>query len=175
MTYPTDIELGDIYAAYAAGTLDSGFKLMLEAQAQIRADIAARMDAASNISGVFLENETPTAMSEGALDQTLNMIDAIEAEETAPQADAAINAGNTLEEMLTLPENLHDAMFAAVENDGWSRLMNGIERLPLTVDSEAEVELYRLTPGAKVPKHRHEGVELTLVLKGKFSDETGAF
>ena len=77
--------------------------------------------------------------------------------------------------MLSLPENLHDAMFEAVENDGWSRLMNGIERLPLNVSSEAEVELYRLTPGAKVPSHRHEGVELTLVLKGKFSDETGAF
>lgn len=175
MTRWNNAQIGDLYSAYSAGTLDAGFKLMLEAQAHIRADISERVDFANALSGAFLENETPTELSANARDRAMAQIDSETEFETKPEAAAAMEAGSVLEEMLNLPENLHDAMFDAVEADGWSRLMSGIERLPLKVGSEAEVELYRLTPGAKVPRHKHDGAEMTLVLKGRFSDETGSF
>ena len=40
---------------------------------------------------------------------------------------------------------------------------------------DIEANIYRIAPGVSVPVHSHEGTELTLVLAGGFSDETGSF
>ena len=39
---------------------------------------------------------------------------------------------------------------------------------------EAYTALFRLAPGARLPKHRHNGVEQTFVLEGSLVDESGA-
>lgn len=38
-----------------------------------------------------------------------------------------------------------------------------------------EVALLRYAPGARVPRHRHEGLETILVLSGAQSDERGTY
>ena len=40
-------------------------------------------------------------------------------------------------------------------------------------DSEAFTGLYRLEPGARLPEHRHRGVEQTFVLEGSLVDDDG--
>ncbi len=41
-------------------------------------------------------------------------------------------------------------------------------------EGEAFTALYRMAPGAALPKHRHMGVEQTFVLEGSLVDEAGA-
>ena len=41
-------------------------------------------------------------------------------------------------------------------------------------DSEAFTALFLLEPGARLPQHRHSGVEQTFVLEGSLVDEEGA-
>lgn len=38
-----------------------------------------------------------------------------------------------------------------------------------------EAKLFRIAPGKRIPQHTHEGMELTLVIRGSFSDATGCF
>ena len=44
-----------------------------------------------------------------------------------------------------------------------------------TGDSQREVALHRISPGAKIANHDHRGQEITVVLKGSFSDEDGLY
>lgn len=41
-------------------------------------------------------------------------------------------------------------------------------------ETEAHTALFRVAPGARLPRHRHVGVEQTFVLEGSLVDEHGA-
>jgi putative transcriptional regulator len=40
---------------------------------------------------------------------------------------------------------------------------------------QGSIRLLKISPGVAIPEHGHSGSELTLVLKGSFSDENGCF
>lgn len=167
-------DFGEIYAAYAAGCLDPAFALMVETQSVLRPAVSRAIARAEMIAGVFLESEAQAELTEGAVDKALALIDALE---TAPKraSRAAELAGGNLNEMLALPEPLREHALQACGEAGWKNLTPGIRRLRLDVDSEAEVELYRIEPGRTVPRHSHNGSEFTLVVSGGFTDETGSY
>jgi putative transcriptional regulator len=57
----------------------------------------------------------------------------------------------------------------------WRRLLPGVEECLLHRDADRRVSLYRVAPGAAVPRHTHKGEELTLVLDGGYDDAVGSF
>lgn len=65
-----------------------------------------------------------------------------------------------------LPDGWKDAAFAPFRE--------GIEICSILTGSPA-VALLRYAPGAKVPLHRHRGLETILVLDGTQSDERGTY
>lgn len=167
-------DFGEIYSAYAAGCLDPAFALMLETQAALRPDVNAAVQRAETISATMLEIEPDVTVSTASLDAVFAMIDALEVEQTRRQ-HAAAQASADLEELLALPEPLRETALETCARTGWSQMIPGIRRLKLSLPSAAEVELYRIEPGRTVPSHSHRGNELTLVVSGGFSDETGHF
>jgi len=164
----------EIYSAYAAGCLDPAFMLLVETQVALRPDIAQRIAQSEVISGVFLETEEKAKLSDDALDRALDAIDAFEDAQDL-QRRAASRAGTALDEMLALPQPLRETVLETCADRDWQKLSAGVQRLPLKLDSAAEVELYRIAPNQTVPRHTHRGSEFTLVVAGGFSDETGQF
>lgn len=57
----------------------------------------------------------------------------------------------------------------------WRAKLPGFKECPLGEIDGCDARLYRLRPGRAIPRHRHEGVEFTLVLQGSFSDESGTY
>jgi putative transcriptional regulator len=59
----------------------------------------------------------------------------------------------------------------------WQRLAPGVwqHRLALSPGAQGELYLIRLAPGCRLPLHAHTGVELTVVLTGAFTDESGEY
>ncbi len=167
-------DFGEIYSSYAAGCLDPAFCLLVETQATLRPDVQRAVARAETIAGVFFESEEKAALSAGAVDKALALIDAYEAGER-PVAKAVTLAGEGLDELLDLPEPLRETALHSYQTHKWQGLTQGIRRLKLDAGSEAEVELYRIEPGCTVPKHSHHGSEFTLVVAGGFSDESGSF
>ncbi len=51
----------------------------------------------------------------------------------------------------------------------------GIRQCILASGRQGSARLLSIPPGRAVPDHSHNGLELTLVLQGAFSDETGCF
>lgn len=165
---------GEIYSAYAAGCLDPAFMLLVETQAALRPDVARAIAQGEAISGVFLETEESAQLAESALMDALSAIDEYEASQTQ-QREAAMRAGTAVDELLALPQPLRDTVLETCADRSWQKLTSGVQRLPLRVESAAEVELYRIDPGQTVPRHTHRGSEYTLVVAGGFSDNSGHF
>ena len=173
MTAANINDFGEIYSAYAAGCLDPAFALMLETQAALRPDVSRAIARAETIAGIFLETEATAELSESAVQTALAAIEEIEAPKRS--CAAAKLAGESLDEILALPEPVREHALQACGEQGWQRLGDGVSRLKLDIATKAEVELYRIGPGRTVPRHSHEGGEFTLVVSGGFSDDTGQF
>lgn len=59
----------------------------------------------------------------------------------------------------------------------WEHLAPGVQHypLPLTPGAKARLHLLKVSPGAMLPEHEHAGSELTLVLRGSYSDASGRY
>ena len=90
--------------------------------------------------------------------------------ETAPEArlnDGALDRA--------LPDPVRVAALDAIGRKGWQVMGRGLKRLTLETGSSMETELYRIAPGARIPRHSHAGSEYTLVVAGGFTDERGSY
>ncbi len=161
----------ELYSTYASGRLDPAFSLMLETQSMLRPDVRRTLAASEAISGLMLETEQPAAMKTHALQSALDLIEGIETAGNVPGSPP----GARDMELEQLPNPLRDHAVDAFRASGWRGVAGGIARLGLDVGSDLEVELYRIEPGARVPRHSHGGQEFTLVVQGGFSDETGSY
>jgi putative transcriptional regulator len=62
------------------------------------------------------------------------------------------------------------------EDLAWKRINSALQIANLrTGDPEHEFSLYHIKAGRSIPKHTHQGTEMTLVLEGSFSDEEGVY
>lgn len=157
----------ELYSAYAAGTLDPAFALMLDAQSMLSPEVRRAIAAAEAVSGRLLEGEAVAPMSDGALHRVFAALDMPFDAPPPPvkTEDPELNA---------LPDPLRRRVVNEMARSDWKPLTPGIRRLKLDVGSPLEVELYRIEPGARVPRHSHAGTEYTLVVSGGFTDETGS-
>jgi putative transcriptional regulator len=59
----------------------------------------------------------------------------------------------------------------------WKRLGAGLwhHPLPLSPNAKGDLRLIKVAPGHTMPDHGHGGVEMTLVLRGSYTDVTGHY
>ena len=166
----------DLLADFARGALDRGTELLVETCAAIKSDVADAVADFETVGGSLLESIEPVAMKEGALDAVMALIDQEPAPATTtPQAASAQKWRDDLDK---LPQPLRHHAEEGLQKASWRMLGRGIRGLDLSFldpDRSGKIELYRIEPGCAVPRHGHEGGELTLVITGAFKDETGRY
>ena len=143
--------------AYAAGTLPEA--LAIVAATHISGCPVCRhgLGALEAAGGVLLDSLPPAALSADALDRLLARTD-----EPAPAPPPLLNAG--------LPPPLD-----RIPLGRWWPIGIGARWRPLQAAGAAWGGLVLVQPGRALPRHGHEGLELTCVLKGAFSDATGLY
>lgn len=57
----------------------------------------------------------------------------------------------------------------------WKKVFNGFYEYSFNLTNKEKAKLIKMTPGAKVPIHSHNGKEYILVLEGSFCDEYGNY
>lgn len=174
MMTPTDTAYGELYSAYASGSLDAAFSLLVETQAALKEDVANDVAVSELIAGDMLEMAEPAELSDDALAAVFEAIDAAEQSPIVHRAAVAACA-DQLGDISMFPEPVLEHAVDAVVETGWSQLTQGVRRLTLDLGTDSEVEIYRIEPNQMVPRHTHEGSELTLVMAGGFTDETGSY
>lgn len=73
------------------------------------------------------------------------------------------------------PKALQHFLGKPLETLKFHTLLPGIRECQLETGDGTRAILYRIRAGRRMPQHSHEGSEITLVLQGGFSDETGHF
>ncbi|KPD12783.1 ChrR family anti-sigma-E factor [Phaeobacter sp. 11ANDIMAR09] len=151
----------DMMAAYAAGTLPHPFAMVVAAHVSLCADCRATLEAYHTLGGALLEQTEDIEVSKGLKSNLMALLD-----EPAP------------------PEPVFDAkgiypgpVMAALKGRSprWKTLGMGVKQSILSETEGGSVRLLYIPAGQAVPDHSHNGLELTLVLQGSFSDETGRF
>ncbi len=75
-----------------------------------------------------------------------------------------------------LPEPLRGYLGVSVSDLPWAPVGMGMSEYALPeFHGRESVRLLAIPPGRRMPRHTHEGEELTLVLWGSFSDASGAY
>ena len=74
-----------------------------------------------------------------------------------------------------LPAPLQDYVGGPVQDIRWRPIGMGVKQAILPTTKDATARLLFIPAGAAVPDHGHNGMELTMVLQGAFSDEVDRF
>jgi putative transcriptional regulator len=155
--------------AYAAGTVTEGFSLVLASHLEFCPHCRKRMAEANAVGGELLAELSPVAMSSGGLEDIWSRIDSGQ--------DEAIPAPTTHESVDGVPGILTPYLPHGIDSLPWRSLLPGIRQYVINgVESgRGSVRLLSISPGTTIPHHTHLGGELTLVIKGAYTDEIGRF
>jgi putative transcriptional regulator len=126
------------------------------------------MNMLMRLGGVLLEDSEPVSLSEGALENVLKAIEVEEESEALDTSRLDTNDG-------FLPRPISDYIPDA-NHASWRRVGLGLFECDVVFeDGRGRAKFYRIAPGTAVPSHTHTGTEVTLVLEGGFTDETGSY
>ncbi len=159
----------DLLLAYAAGDLSEPWSLLIATHTALCPVCRGAVRDGETIGGALIDALTPETLAEDALAKTLARATASEGTKSAPLAIE--NSSGAI-----LPQPLRDYAGGDVETLHWRRLGRGAHHIPLISNTSGEVaRLLKIPAGQPVPEHGHNGLELTMVLCGCFSDESGRF
>lgn len=148
-------------AAYSAGSLPQAYAVVVAAHVSMCPDCRAALGAHQTVGGALLETTGTVDVSSGLKSGLMAMLDG--PYEPEPQYS---RSG-------IYPAPIVEVMQGRAPN--WRRLGMGVKQDILSEGPDGSVRLLYIPPGQAVPDHSHGGSELTLVLQGSFSDETGQF
>lgn len=167
----------ELLLEYAAGSLAEGWSVAVATHLALcphcRGRLAVMEDAAAGLLDEIepapeIRNDHVRGDDWAALRSRL---EAIAPEEPAP-ARASAGAGPVPD----VPEPLRSYLGGDLASLKWRALGLGAYHFPIpTGDRDISTRLLRIPAGKPVPEHGHGGRELTLVLKGAFSDGSGRF
>lgn len=165
--HPKDLTL----AAYAAGQLDEARSVVIAAHLKLCRLCRIAVSDFEVVGGACLEKVEPIAMSDSAMDSFWLRAGR---QESAP-APASMVAANdfALDAAHPLARYLKDGI-DAIE---WRQLAPGLSQHVIPADGyrPGVLRLLKISPGVKIPKHTHGDEELTLILRGSYTDEVGDF
>lgn len=147
--------------AYASGNLPHPFAMVVAAHVSLCLECRAALEAHQAVGGALLESSDGTEVSSN-----------LKADIMA-QLDAPVPATPTYKRSGVYPGPVMAALKGKPPR--WKSLGLGVRQCILSADQEGSTRLLYIPPGRAVPDHSHNGMELTLVLQGSFSDETGQF
>ena len=156
-----------LLAAYASGSLSPVFSLVVATHISMCETCRASYESHQAIGGALLDATDAISLSDGLKTDIFAKLDmapeaALPRDLPKPAAANGIYPGPLMEALKNKPPR-------------WRSLGLGMKQAIISADSHGSVRLLHIPPGQAVPDHGHNGMELTLVLQGSFSDETGRF
>jgi len=153
----------DLLMGYAAGALPQAFDLVVATHVSLSDDARARLAGFEELGGAVLAELEECEVGEDSLEKTLAKIAGM-----APTPKASPVAG-------TFPKPLQDILGGDESAVKWKSLGMGAKQAIVCSDDGATARLLYIPAGQAMPQHGHNGMEMTLVLKGAFRDEGGVY
>jgi putative transcriptional regulator len=163
----------DLLIAYAAGSQDEPVALVVATHLALCPRCRKEVERLEALGGVLLEEQEAEALAEKSLEQALARLD--EAAPDEPARPSRQPARRSAEVDPVVPRPLRDYLGDGLDQLDWTAF-RGLEKVELLPEFPSfRTRLMRIKSGTAMPTHTHDGSELTLVLAGGFSDESGHF
>ena len=156
----------DLILAYSAGTLPEAVNLIVATHMSLCDECRAAAEAHDALGGAVLERAETASVSEACLAGALDLI--------RNGAWAAPPARSVARDPI-LPAPLRDYVGGTLAEVKWRPVGMGVRQAILPTAADATARLLYIPAGTAIPDHGHRGLELTLVLKGAYSDQDGYF
>ncbi len=160
--------------AYAAGTLDESTSVVVSSHIAMCSKCRAALRHGNQLGGALIEEIQPEPMGNNALGKVMERI-----EQTGDIAVLAhhrkVRPVDASTDNLPLP--LARRLGMPLSEITWRRMAPGVHSysLPLAPSAKGKLYLMRIAKGSKLPEHGHGGSEMTLILRGSYTDELGHF
>ena len=159
--------------AHAAGLLPEAFGLIVATHVSMCDECRAQLCSFEALGGAVLDGCTGADMPSGSLEATLARIDAQpEADNQAPTVRSTKDVPPLQSD---LPAPLRNYVGCDLESVQWRPVGMGVRQVVLPTGDGATVRLLHIPAGQVVPEHGHNGLEMTLVLRGAFRDHADCF
>ncbi len=162
--------------SYAAGLLDQAQSLIVASHVALSPVAKEKVHACEAVGGALMEKYCePVKMKKTSLDNVLNKLDSIEdpderEEKTEEMYELVFPEG------LSIPLCLKRSIACRAQHAHWRKLRPGIESFKLTLECrQSHAQLLKAARGVQAPPQSPRGMELTLILDGALTDETGSY
>ncbi|HSF92379.1 MAG TPA: ChrR family anti-sigma-E factor [Paracoccaceae bacterium] len=152
----------ELIAAYVSGRLPHPYAIVVASHVSMCTECRVRFEAHSAAGGAVLDDLETAAVSPELLDSVLELLDL---PENAPEAAIQAKGVYPAPVMEVLGGN----------DPKWRSLGTGAKQSIIWSGKEGSARLLLIPAGQAMPNHTHNGLELTLVLQGSFSDDDGQF
>ncbi len=154
-----------LMAEYVAGTLPAPIQVLLASHLEMNRSNTEWVANLEALAGLELAEIDPVELSDREA-----MLAHILASQSDPETPRQTDVQNDT------PEALQHFIGTTIADIPWKRnRFAKIDEVQLGKFDGCKATLFRLQAGQGVPHHTHHGTEITLVLKGAFSDGTGHF
>ncbi|MBX2855871.1 MAG: ChrR family anti-sigma-E factor [Rhodobacteraceae bacterium] len=162
----TSITQDDLLSAYAAGTTSPGLSLLCATHLTLSPQARGLVATAESIGGAMLAEEATTDVAPMNFEALLARLD--EPEPLAPRLTSQPPCARDGDD-IALPRPIQRAL-GDTPTPPWRFRLPGIHEYVFDGYQHERVSLLKARPGAKIPKHTHEGDEATLLLSGALQD-----
>ena len=167
--------------AFTAGALSEAISLVAASHISICPSCRKRLEKLEELGGVQLQSSEPEFMSKESLQKVMTKLGKQELRQESNLDNASMHLSSdgpsSHESNLNIPQPLQTYVPSRLEDFEWKSLAPGIEYFAISALKTAggTLSMLRISPGVNIPEHGHQGIELTQVLKGSFSDSVGCF
>jgi putative transcriptional regulator len=154
--------------SYAAGTLPESFSVLVSCHLSFCKTCRDRITDAETLGAAMMLDE-PTDQVTLSRDA---FFDRLMAEPDIEPIQEASNDPSVMAHQF--PKALAMMLEQGDEGLPWRRLVPGIQQIKMDTH-DGGLRLLKIQPGVSIPIHTHHGSEMTLILKGSYSDELGRF
>lgn len=162
----------DTLLIHAAGSLHPSLALVVDMHLRMCPDCAERHAAGLALGGTILDELTSNPMpSQRMADAYANLRTrmAVSTHSSPPSPPHGASDLPRVDAALSISQ--------FIDSIAWQRLTARVDQNVLSGNRTTEgwVRLFRFKPGTRIPRHRHDGEEFTLVLRGSYTDQTGRY
>lgn len=159
---------------YAAGGAAEPVALLIASHLTLCPSCRREVASLDSLGGTLLEHAEPVPMSAGSLER---LMDRIRRESASPERREDERADPSDGPFAPLPRPLHRYLPDGLQGLSWSSFAGGRLRVAdlLPPRGSLRTRLLHVRAGCSILPHTHNGMEMSLILSGGYSDEFGQY
>ena len=149
---------------FAASSLPAAQSVVVSTHLQFCSECRSRLAQLESLGATMFEDAEPVDINPSLFDSVLARLDEVQDDRAANDANAS-----------TMSWTVKQIRKGNLDELQWKKVTRSLRIADLgDIDGAAEFSLYHIAEGGRIPQHNHSGTEMTLVLQGGFSDESGS-